>query len=422
MKLQIRKFDYKWVVLIVCFLMNFVCLGFTTHRSLYLDAITKALGFERSLFALNETFRYTTLAVINLFFGGLLQRIGARKMIAGGFVMLFASMVVAAWAETVAMFYVSGILLGIGYACTTTTITGSIIRRWFKKDIGRYTGIALAANGIGGAVSAQIISPLISDEANPFGYRNAYLISAVFIAVAGILVLIFLRERPKNEELEVVTTGKKRRGVSWEGIPLKTALRRPYFYVAAVIVFLTGFMLQGIGGVYGTHLKDVGFDAGVVATIASVYSLTLTISKITVGILYDRFGLRFVMVLCQGSAAISLVLLVVLAVTPLGTAMAFVFAVLYALSLPLETLVIPLIVSELFGSASFDKLFGVFAALNYAGYAVSAPIVNLCFDLTDSYNLIFLLFSGLTVVVAVIVQLVIGTAHKERRKLEAAKQ
>ena len=421
MEIQKRKFDYKWVILGVCFLMNFVCLGFTAHRSLYLSAITEALGFERSLFALNETFRYATLATINLFFGGLMHRIGARKMITVGFVALVASMVVAARAESVVMFYVSGILLGVGLACTTTTITGSIIRRWFKQNIGRYTGLALAANGIGGAISAQIISPMISDPVDPFGYRKAYLTCAVIIAVAGVIVMLLLRERPKNESIEVIST-KKRRGTAWEGISLKTALHRPYFYISALIVFLTGFMLQGIGGVYAAHLKDVGFDPGIVATVTSVYSLTLTASKVGVGILYDRFGLRFVMILCQGASAVSLVLLVVLAVTPLGTVLAFLFAMLYALSLPLETLVIPLIVNDLFGSAAFDKLFGVFAALNYAGYAVSAPVVNLCFDKTGSYNLIFLIFAGLTVVAGCLIQFMITVANKEKRKLEAAKQ
>ena len=416
-----RKFNYKWVILAVCFLMNFVCLGFTTHRSLYLSAITEALGFERSLFALNDTFRYATLAIINFFFGGLMQRIGARKMIAVGFVALCASMITAARAESVVVFYISGILLGVGLACTTTTITGSIIRRWFKKNIGRYTGLALAANGIGGAVSAQIISPMISDPIDPFGYRNAYLVCAAIIAVAGIVVMIFLRERPKNETLEVIDT-KKRRGTAWEGIPLQTALRRPYFYVSAAIVFLTGFMLQGIGGVYAAHLGDVGFDPGIIATVTSVYSLTLTLSKISVGFLYDRLGLRFVMILCQGASAVSLVLLVVLAATPLGTVMAFAFAILYALSLPLETLVIPLIVNDLFGSAAFDKLFGVFAALNYAGYAVSAPVVNLCFDTTGSYNAIFLLFAGLTVLAGLMIQFMITAANKVKRQMEAAKQ
>ena len=166
----------------------------------------------------------------------------------------------------------------------------------------------------------------------------------------------------------------------------------------------------------------MGFDPGIIATVTSVYSLTLTLSKIGVGFLYDRLGLRFVMILCQGASAVSLVLLVVLAVTPLGTVMAFAFAILYALSLPLETLIIPLIVNDLFGSAAFDKLFGVFAALNYAGYAVSAPVVNLCFDKTGSYNAIFLFFAGLTVLAGLMIQFMITAANKVKRQMEAAKQ
>ena len=419
MEIQKRKFDYKWIILVVCFLMNFVCLGFTSGRALYLSAISRALGVERSLFALSETFRYATLAIANLLFGGLLQKFGARKLITVGFLLLFASMITAACAQGVVMFYVSGILLGAGYACTTTTITGSIIRRWFKKNIGRYTGIALAANGIGGALCAQIVSPLINDPVDPFGYRKAYIISAGIVAITGVIVVALLRERPKNEVLEVIDT-KKKRTTTWKGISFSTALRRPYFYLAAILGLLTGFMLQGIGGVYAAHLQDIGFDAGYVATVASIYSLTLTLSKIVVGILYDRFGLRFVMLLCQSASVISLVLLIVVGVTPVGAMLAVLFAILYAVSLPLETLIIPLIVNELFGAMSFDKIFGIFAALNYAGYAISAPVVNLCYDITGSYNFMFMVFAGATIVAGVLVQLAITAAHKEKKKQEAA--
>lgn len=47
---QKKKFDPKWLTIGACFLMVFVCLGFcSSSKSIYLAAITEALGIKRSL-------------------------------------------------------------------------------------------------------------------------------------------------------------------------------------------------------------------------------------------------------------------------------------------------------------------------------------------------------------------------------------
>ncbi len=421
MKLEKTKFDYKWIVLGVCFLMVFICLGFCSgNKGLYLTAITEALGIKRSLFSINDSCRYIATAVINLFFGSLLHRYGARKMIGFGFVVLIASMLTYAYAESIYVFYIGGTLLGIGLAFTSTTIASSLIRRWFKKDVGRYTGIVLAANGVGSALAAQVVSPMINQEGNPFGYRTSYIVVAAILAVTGLLVVLLIREWPKNEDLSAaVTSGKKNRGISWAGIDFKTAKRRPYFYIAVVVVFLNGMILQGISGIYAAHMKDVGIDAGYVATIVSVFSLALTGSKILIGALYDRYGLSAIMILCQGATVIAFVIMLLLNSTGLGMVLAVLFALLYALALPLETLMIPLVANDLFGAASFDKFLGIMTAVNYAGFALGAPITNVCYDLLGSYKPIFLVFAAMMVLACVVFQFAIPEAYKEREKLLA---
>ena len=94
--------------------------------------------------------------------------------------------------------------------------------------------------------------------------------------------------------------------------------------------------------------------------------------------------------------------------------LAVVFALLYALSLPLETLVIPLIVNDLFGAVSFDKILGLFIAMNYTGYALGAPLVNLCYDILGSYKPAFALYSLLMVISCIVFCKVISQAHKLR--------
>ena len=414
-----RKFDYKWIILAVCFLMTFVCLGFcSSNKGLYLSAITEALGIKRSLFSINDSCRFVTSAIINLFFGSLVGRFGVKKMTAFGFASLIASTLIYAFAENILVFYLGGMLLGVGLAFTTTTMASSIIRRWFKKNIGKYTGIVFAANGIGGAVAAQIVSPLINEEGNPFGYRKAYIVVAIILLVVGIIVVALIQAKPSNEEKEVVDeTQKKVKRTIWRGIDYDVVKKRPFFYIVAIVVLLTGFILQGISGVYAAHMKDVGLNAGYIATVASVCSLMLTVSKIVVGALYDRFGLRTIMYFCQGSAILAYVAMVLLDASGSGMVLAMIFALFYALALPLETLVIPLIVNEMFGAVSYDKILGVLLAMNYTGYALGAPIVNLCYDQFGSYKPILLVFSLLLIPLCIMFQYAISAANKEKMNI-----
>ena len=44
-----KKLNYMWVIIVTCFIMEFVALGFcSSNKSLYLGAITEALNIPRS--------------------------------------------------------------------------------------------------------------------------------------------------------------------------------------------------------------------------------------------------------------------------------------------------------------------------------------------------------------------------------------
>lgn len=110
-----KKFDYSWVIIGLCFLMVSVTLGLcSSGRTLYLTAITDALGLPRGAFSLNNTFRYVTVTVLNLFYGPLVKRFGTKKLIVAGFLCLIAFALINSVATTLIGFYIAGILLGVG--------------------------------------------------------------------------------------------------------------------------------------------------------------------------------------------------------------------------------------------------------------------------------------------------------------------
>jgi len=287
-----NKIFYGWFVFAACFLMVFTALGFcSSPKSLYLAAITEDLGIPRSLFSINDSARYITTAVANVFFGFLVVKFGARRLICFGFLSLIASSLIYSFASTIPMFVLGGILLGLGLSWTTTTMVGMIVEHWFASNKGSIMGIILAANGLGGAISIQIINRLIYSDG---GWRLSYRVAAMILAAVGLLVVLVVRNRPEEMGLKPMAPNpnakkkKKATAPEWEGISFREAVRKPYFYLTLLCVFLTGMILQSTGGVSSAHMKDCGIPNDTIANLLSMMSLILLFSKMGTGYLFDN--------------------------------------------------------------------------------------------------------------------------------------
>lgn len=277
-----KKFDYSWVIVVLCFLAVCTSLGLCSGgRTMYLTAITEALDIKRSAFSLNDTFRYVTTTILNLYFGTIFNKFGAKKLMCAGFVCLISFALINSFATELWLFYIGGILLGVGLSWTGTTMMSTVVNIWCHKNKGAITGAILAANGLGSAVAVQILSPIIFEEGNPFGYRNSYRIVAVVLAVVLVLILLFFKERPKGAEKTVIASKKQRkvRGTGWVGMDYSDVVRKPYFYFALVCMMFTGMSLQGLGGISTPHMYDLGLDKGFVANLMTISSLCLMGSK-----------------------------------------------------------------------------------------------------------------------------------------------
>ena len=234
-----KKIDYSWVIIAICFIAVMTSLGLcSSGRTMYLTAITDALNIKRGAFSLNDTFRFASTTIVNIFFGTLVNKFGTKKLMCAGFVALIAFALINSVAEQLWLFYLAGILLGIGLAWTSTTMVSAVINVWCKEENkGKITGAVLSANGLGGAIAVQILSPIIFEEGNPFGYRNSYRLVALILAVVLALIIIFFKDRPKGaEKVEIKKKQKKVRGAGWVGMEYSEVVKKPYFICFLVIL------------------------------------------------------------------------------------------------------------------------------------------------------------------------------------------
>ena len=418
LKERTHKFDYTWVIIGLCFLSVMISLGFcSSGRTLYLTAITEALNIPRGAFSLNDTFRFVTTTILNLFFGTLVARFGTKKLICAGFMCLIGFSIINSVAESIYVFYIGGVLLGIGLSWTGTTMVSAVLNKWCTKNKGTITGAVLAANGLGGAISVQILSPIIFQEGKPFGYRDSYHLVTLILTVTLLIFLFFYKEKRTEGDTDPNTYAKKRkvRGAGWIGMDYSVGIRKPYLYIAMLSMFLTGMVLQGLGGISVPYLYDLKFDIEFVALFSSMSSIIMIFTKFLTGYMYDRFGMRITMNFAFFSSFISMLCWVILKNTAFGRVLVFIRVIFGAIAVPLETVMLPLFASELFGNKSFDKFVGLFVSASSAGFALGAPFGNICYDVFGSYKIAFAVFAVLMLISTIAMQYVLSAANRDKK-------
>ncbi len=401
-----KKFDYTLVTVILCCLMVLVTLGFcSSPKSIFIVPVCEALGITRSSFSLGDSARYIATSVTNIFFGTLMYKFGAKKLICAGFLSLIASMITYSLAPNAAVIWIGGALLGIGLSFTTTTMVGAVVNKWCTKNKGTIMGLALASNGIGAAIALQLLEPIIY-SGDAFAYKNAYRLVAVILAAMLVLIIIFFKNAPKSqnaEKLDVIAEKKKP--------DYKAVLRTPYLYPAAIFIFSAGMVLQSVHGIASPLFQDAGISSGDVKNILSISSLFLFVTKFGVGFIYDKTGVRHTSTICYTSAIISVILLFIVSVNG-NIPLAYVYTAFSALALPLETIMLPIYARELFGEKRFNEALGIFVSVNTAGYAVGAPLSNLCYDLFGNYDICLYASVGLMVIALILVHIIISVSKK----------
>ena len=406
--------NYWWVIVSVSGLMVLTVLGFcSSSKSIYIAPVCDALGISRSAFALNDCLRYVSTAFVNIFFGVLVSKFGAKKLILAGFASLIASTLIYSQSTTVFGFCIGGVLLGVGLSWTTTTMVGSVVNKWCKKNKGTIMGVILATNGIGATIAIQLLTPIIYQEGNPFAYRQSYMLVATILLAVAVIVLIFFNDK---SPLEKDVTPEQKNGFCGE-TQKSYMIKKPYFYAAVICIFFTGMILQSVSGIVAPMLGDLGVGSSYVAMVLSVNSLILTLSKFTTGFMCDHMGVKKTSMVCFVTALLAIIMLLNSSSTSAGRFAAMLYAVLSSFALPLETIMLPIYAREFSEKESFNKVLGIFVSANTAGYAVGAPVANMSYDILGSYDVALYVSCVLIVLTAFVMQVAINKANKEDSKV-----
>lgn len=134
--------------------------------------------------------------------------------------------------------------------------------------------------------------------------------------------------------------------------------------------------------VNGAKIVTGGHDPVWAGTVLSAYMVTVVIAKISLGVIYNRFGLRFGNVLGSVACIIACVALCFPA-TDLGSIVA---AVSFGVGTCMGTITPTIAASKQFGMADLGKVTGTITSLEMVGGTVGAIVSGVLFDATGIQN------------------------------------
>jgi len=370
-----RAFNYGWVIVAACCLMIFVTYGLIYSYSVFFKPLAAYFNWDRASVSLIYSLAVIIRGAAAIGTGWAADKYGPRKvMIFCGILMaigyLLSSRVSALWQ----FFLTYAVIEAIGMSGTWGVCT-AMPARWFAKNRGLALGIATAGSGAG----TLVIVPFAERMVASYGWSQAFVICGIGAGVLMVIGALLLRNPPAVP----LPTDQKRPS---DGATTAEAMRDPRLWLITLAFLFFFFGSQIIMVHLVNYATDVGISPLIAATFVSVIGAVSIGSRIAIGPITEKIGLyKGLVITCFALAATFILLLYTRAPWSF-----YLCAALYGIPYGGEVTLIPLILARFFGTRAMATLMGVMVFVIGIGGALGAWYAGWIYDMTDSYNGVFI--------------------------------
>lgn len=330
----------------------------------------------------------------------------------------FLSMNVLFLAGASALISVSHGLIGIlagsawmGFAAgfALYAIVPIVLNQWFAQPE-RYVSIVTAVGGAGGILFCPVITWAISE----LGWREAYrMIGVIVLAVMLPISLFIIRYSPTEYGLQPYGTAVTKENNCQQkkvcpDLGVRTGDGRGLL-ICLLVFFLAAAVLSGMYGHVASAFWVKGFYDNQVGMLTAFYQAGTTVMQLLFGLISAKIGLRktlnvmfpLIVISCAGMIFVksSMFNLTAFFALLLGTGRAF-------------GVINPLMTRYVYGAADFTRIYSGLYAAFLVSTAVTATLFGTLYDLTGSYNAVYLLILGCTILEIVVTQVIFRLVRK----------
>jgi len=410
---------YGWKIIAASVIILAIGLGmYVSAASLFVIPVSHDFGVSRAQFTFHRTIVTLAGAASMIVYGKAIKRVGVKAIMITGAVMNGLITIGNSFALNLWQFYVLAFFNGLFMHALGFLVIGVLVSDWFTDKKGLATGIAFAGSGLGGAVMIPIINQIMELTDWRFAYR---FMGALGIAVLLPVILLIIKKKPEQIGLMPYTLPDSNEKA-------KKAAENPAFDLSFEEARKTGrfwlilasfFLITTFAAATNTHtapfITDLGYPVIIISAIVSLFMIALTVGKIILGFVYDRFGVT------AGNG----VIITCAFIFPIAALFSDIppFPWIYALTLGMASCGVSVPVSILmvrhFGQKDFPVMFSYLTMITTLGAAASIPAMGAVFDNTGSYNIAWFVFFALAALITIFM---ISAEALYKKKKESGEQ
>ena len=376
-----------WLLILIVGTIVGVSMGRTQSMGLYLPPVTKALDIGREPFGLAMALAQLTLGLGAPFFGGLIDKFGAGRIVVICLLAAIAGLYLMYAASSANDLLISGVLLGIGVSGTGITALVGTIGRLAppEKRLSAIASIGMAA-GVGGFVALPVMHLLIE----LVGWKQSLV---WLMAITALLIPLAwpIGGKPVRRE------GPVRDQTLMEA--LREAFQHPSFWLLTAGFFVCGFHVAFIM----VHLPAFTVDQGLPSWVGPYALSVVGIANIVGTFIAGQSG-RFIekrrgLSLIYFGRAILFLGFLYLPITPVSViVICGLLGLLWLSTIPLTSG----LVATFFGTTWMSMLFGIVFLSHQLGSFLGVWLGGRLYDMTKSYDAMWWISIALGLLAALI--------------------
>jgi MFS family permease len=371
---------YGWVVLAASVAIIAVGTGTIFSLAVFLRPLEEEFGWTRSLISGIAFVNWAIFGAGSFAAGVISDRIGARRVVAGGAGLLGAALLLSSQIRTAGELYAAfGILGALGASAAYVPLSATATR-WFAARRGLALGIISSGMGLG----IFAVPPSARALITAFGWRTTFALFGGLVWLIGSVAVRYLADRPEDRGLRsygaaLVPSGTP--AVADRGLTPADAVRHPAFWGVALVHFACCAAHSGPIFHMVAHAMELGVPTMAAASMLGLSGATSIAGRLSSGILADRFGAKPALVgmLALQAATLSTYLYADGAVSLFAVALGF--GASYGGAMPLYALV----AREFFGERVVGTTFGGIFFISCIGMGLGAYGGGFLFDHLGTY-------------------------------------
>jgi MFS family permease len=369
---------YGWVMVAIGALMTCVAVGAMFSLAVFLEPMTRDTGWSRAGISSAMSLNFIAMGIAGFGWGALSDRIGTRKVVLAGAVLLGLGLAVASRATSQSAFLLSyGLIVGVAAGSFFAPMVAAVMS-WFQRR--RSLAVSLVTVGIG--VAPLTLSPFAAWLVSWTDWRTAQLTIGILAWVLLIPAALLVRRSPP-----AVTSAGGQTGAALGEPPLSVvdALRSPQFIILALTYLFccathSGPIFHTIS--YAIHS---GVPAMAAVTVYSVEGFSGLIGRLGLGVLADRYGVKRILIAGLAIQALAAGTFIFAARLEQFYAIAAVFGFAYGGVMPLYAV----LAREYFGQRILGTILGAATMVSSVGMALGPLGGGWIFDTFGQYTWLY---------------------------------